>query len=134
MAARAIWKGELRVGEHKFAVKLYSAVEDRTIHFHLLHTKDHAPVQQHIVRKDTGDDVDKTEMRKAFSIDRQTAIILQPDELQKLEPPESPTFTCVDSSRLRSWAINGTTDPTTWVPMAMTTITSHSPKRSNARK
>ncbi|MFL6550946.1 MAG: Ku protein [Povalibacter sp.] len=89
MAARAIWKGELRVGEHKVAVKLYSAVEDRTIHFHLLHTKDRAPVQQHIVRKDTGDDVDKAEMRKAFAIDRQTAIILQPDELQKLEPPES---------------------------------------------
>ena len=89
MAARAIWKGELVLGKHKVAVKLYSAVEDRTIHFHLLHRKDRAPVQQHIVRKDTGDDVDKGEMRKAYAVDRQTAIILQPEELQKLEPPES---------------------------------------------
>lgn len=89
MAARAIWKGELMLGKHKVAVKLYSAVEDRTIHFHLLHRKDHAPVQQHIIRKDTGDDVAKDEMRKAYAVDRQTAIILQPEELKKLEPPES---------------------------------------------
>src|SRR3954470_2788244 len=89
VAARAIWTGNIALGDEQIGVKLYSAVEDRTIHFHLLHTKDRAPVQQHIVRKDTGDDVDKAEMRKAFAIDRQTAIILQPDELQKLEPPES---------------------------------------------
>jgi DNA end-binding protein Ku len=89
MAARAIWKGELLLGKHKVAVKLYSAVEDRTVHFHLLHEKDHAPVEQHIIRKDTGDDVAKEEMRKAYAVDRQTAIILQPEELAKLEPPES---------------------------------------------
>ncbi len=89
MAARAIWKGELLLAKHKVAVKLYSAVEDRTVHFHLLHRKDNAPVEQHIVRKDTGDDVAKDEMRKAYAVDRQTAVILQPDELAKLEPPES---------------------------------------------
>jgi DNA end-binding protein Ku len=86
---RAIWKGRLLVGKSDLGVKLYSAVEDRTIHFHLLHAKDHAPVQQHIVRKDTGEDVPKDEMRKAFATDRSTAVILQPPELEKLEPRES---------------------------------------------
>jgi DNA end-binding protein Ku len=89
MAARAIWKGELALAKHKVAVKFYSAVEDRTIHFHLLHSKDQAPVEQHIVRKDTGEDVAKEDMRKAYAVDRRTAIILQPDELAELEPPES---------------------------------------------
>jgi DNA end-binding protein Ku len=70
-------------------VKLYSAVEDRTIHFHLLHAKDRAPVQQHIVRKDTGKDVSKDEMRKAYALDRSTAVILEPDDLEKLIPPDS---------------------------------------------
>ena len=36
MAARAIWKGELKVGTAKVPVKLYSAVVDRTVHFHIL--------------------------------------------------------------------------------------------------
>jgi DNA end-binding protein Ku len=89
MAARAIWKGELQVGKHPVGVKLYSAIEDRSIHFRLLHEKDRAPVEQHIVRKDTGKDVPKDEMRKAFAVNQTSAVILQPDELEKLIPPES---------------------------------------------
>jgi DNA end-binding protein Ku len=84
-----MWKGQLQLGKHKLAVKLYSAVEDRTIHFQLLHAKDHAPVEQHIVRKDTGDEVGKDDMRKALALSAQTAVILQPEELEKLVPPES---------------------------------------------
>jgi DNA end-binding protein Ku len=89
MAARAIWKGELLLGDQKVPVKFYSAIEDRSVHFHLLHAKDRAPVEQHIVRKDTGKDVPKEDMRKAFALDAASAVILQPDELQELVPPES---------------------------------------------
>lgn len=89
MAARAIWKGELQIGKSPVGVKLYSAIEDRSVHFRLLHEKDRAPVEQHIVRKDTGKDVPKEEMRKAFAVNQSAAVILQPDELEKLIPPES---------------------------------------------
>jgi DNA end-binding protein Ku len=87
--ARAIWKGRLQLGKQELGVKLYSAVEDRAVHFHLLHAKDRAPVEQHIVRKDTGKDVGKGDMRKAFALDRSTAVILEPEDLEKLVPPES---------------------------------------------
>lgn len=87
--ARAIWKGVIALGKHQVGVKMYSAVEDRTVHFRMLHRKDHAPVEQHIVRKDTGEDVDKSEIRKAFALSRDTAVILEPEDLEKLVPPES---------------------------------------------
>ena len=87
--ARAIWKGQLELGRQKLAVKLYSAVEDRTIHFHLLHAKDLAPVEQHIVRKDNREEVKREDIRKAIALSRQTAVILQPDDLEKLVPAES---------------------------------------------
>ncbi len=87
--ARAMWKGNLQLGKQELAVKLYSAIEDRTVRFHLLHAKDRAPVEQHIVRKDTGQDVGKDEMRKAFALDRSTAVILEPEDLAQLVPPES---------------------------------------------
>ncbi|MBM0106028.1 Ku protein [Steroidobacter sp. S1-65] len=89
MAARAIWKGAIALGKQHVGVKFYSAIEDRSVHFHLLHEKDRAPVQQHIVRKDTGEDVPKEEMRKAYAVGPNTAVILQPDEIEKLVPPES---------------------------------------------
>jgi DNA end-binding protein Ku len=87
--ARAMWKGRLQLGSQHLDVKLYSAVEDRTVHFHLLHAKDRAPVEQHIVRKDTGKDVGKDDMRKAFALSRSTAVILEPEDLEKLAPPVS---------------------------------------------
>jgi DNA end-binding protein Ku len=87
--ARAIWKGTIELGKHEVGVKLYSAIEDRTVHFHMLHRKDDAPVEQHIVRKDTGKDVAKEDMRKAFAVSKDTAVILQPEDLDKLVPPES---------------------------------------------
>src|SRR6187402_2787492 len=89
MAARAIWKGNIELGKHQVAVKMYSAVEDRTIHFRMLHRKDDAPVEQHIVRKDTGKDVAREDMRKAFPLSKSTAVILEPEDLEKLIPPES---------------------------------------------
>jgi DNA end-binding protein Ku len=87
--ARAIWKGQLQLGKQEVAVKLYSAVEDRTVHFHLLHAKDRAPVEQRIVRKDAGKEVAKDEIRKAFTLAPGQAVILQPEDLKQLEPPES---------------------------------------------
>lgn len=84
-----MWKGVLHIGAQTLAVKLYSAVEDRSIHFRLLHRTDQAPVEQHIVRKDTGKDVPKEDIRKAFAITGDTAVILEPDELATLVPPES---------------------------------------------
>lgn len=89
MAARAIWKGELQLGKEALGVKFYSAIEDRSVHFHLLHDKDRAPVEQHIVRKDTGKEVPKEDIRKAYAVSQSTAVILQPDELEELVPPES---------------------------------------------
>ena len=87
--ARAIWKGTIELGKHEVGVKMYSAIEDRSIHFHMLHRKDHAPVEQHIVRKDTGKDVARADMRKAFALSKNTAVILEPEDLEKLVPTES---------------------------------------------
>jgi DNA end-binding protein Ku len=87
--ARAIWKGIIGLGKHEVGVKMYSAVEDRRVHFRMLHKKDDAPVEQHIVRKDTGKDVPKGDIRKAFALSKNTAVILEPEELEKLTPPES---------------------------------------------
>lgn len=89
MSARAIWKGTLVLGAHEVPVKMYSAVEDRDLHFKLLDRSKHAHVHQRIVRKDTGAEVPGEERRKAFPLDDGEAVILQPDELEALAPPAS---------------------------------------------
>ena len=86
MNARAIWKGRLVLGKHEVPVKMYSAVADQVVHFHLLHDKDLVPVEQRIVRKDNGREVPKEAQRKAFPLDEERAVILEPDELEALQP------------------------------------------------
>ena len=56
MAGRAIWKGELKIGATKVPVKLYSAVADKTVHFHILDDRSLMRVKQHMVNPDTGDE------------------------------------------------------------------------------
>jgi DNA end-binding protein Ku len=89
MAARAIWKGVVKIGTQSVPVKLYSAVQDRSIHFRLLHKTDHEPVKQQLVSGDTGDSVEYAAVRKAFALPRGRMVMLEKEELEKLEPEDS---------------------------------------------
>lgn len=87
--ARAIWKAVIHVGNLELPVKLYSAVQDQSVHFRLLHAKDHAPVSQQMVSSATGEPVEKGSIRKAYPLDRDTLVMLDPEELAGLEPEAS---------------------------------------------
>lgn len=89
MAARAIWKGSLGLGRTKLAVKLYSAVESRGLHFHLLEKKTHKRVKQHMIDTSTGDEVPREEIRKGYEIEPDTFVIVEEEELERLEPEPS---------------------------------------------
>jgi DNA end-binding protein Ku len=89
MAARAIWKGVVHVGTLKVPVKLYSAVKDHTVHFRLLHKTDKAPVKQRLISSETGEPVEYAEVKKAFPITRGRLVMLEKEELEKLEPKDS---------------------------------------------
>lgn len=87
--ARAIWKGVVNVGTQKVPVKLYSAVQDRKVHFRLLHKTDKQPVKQQLVSSESGETVEYAAVRKAFPLTRGRMVVLGSEELEKLEPKES---------------------------------------------
>jgi DNA end-binding protein Ku len=89
MAARAIWKGTLHIGDLEVLVKMYSAVQDRTVHLRLLDERSRTPVHQKIVRKSDGKEVPEAQRRKAYVLDRDHAVILTTEELEALEPASS---------------------------------------------
>jgi DNA end-binding protein Ku len=89
MAARAIWKGDLKLNSTKVPVKLYSAVQDRTVRFHILDQKSKMRVKQHMVEPDSGKEVSSEEIQKGFEVEPGTFVILDEEELAKLEPESS---------------------------------------------
>jgi DNA end-binding protein Ku len=93
MAARAIWKARILIGEEELPVKLYSAVQDRAVHFRLLHEKDLKPVRQKMVNPDTGRVVEFEDVRRAFATESGDLVMLDEEELAELEPAESRDIT-----------------------------------------
>jgi DNA end-binding protein Ku len=89
MAGRAIWKGVIRFGSISVPVKLYSAVEDRKIHFRLLHQKDQTPVSQKMVHPNTGETIPHEEIRRGYETEDGEIVLLDDEELQSLEPEAS---------------------------------------------
>jgi DNA end-binding protein Ku len=89
MAARAIWKGNLKLNSTKVPVKLYSAVKDQTVRFHILDVKSKTRVKQHMVNRDTDEEVSNEEIQKGFEVEPGTFVILDEKELESLEPQAS---------------------------------------------
>jgi DNA end-binding protein Ku len=89
MAARAIWKGELKIGASKVPVKLYSGVVDRGVHFHILDDKHLGRVKQHMVSPESGDEVPAEKIQKGYEVEPGKFVLLEDEELEKLEPEPS---------------------------------------------
>ena len=89
MAARAIYKAVIRFADVRVPVKLYAAVQDRAVHFRLLHRKDHSPVKQVMVNPVSGDSVAYADAKKAWIGEDGTAVMLDREELAELAPPAS---------------------------------------------
>jgi DNA end-binding protein Ku len=89
MAARAIWKGELKIDSTRIPVKLYSGVVDRTVRFHILDDKNLMRVKQHMVEPESGKEVPDEEIQKGYEIDPGRFVILSEEDLKSLEPEAS---------------------------------------------
>jgi len=89
MAARAIWKGELKLDSSKVPVKLYSALQDQTVRFHILDVESKHRVKQHMVDAESGSEVSSEEIQKGFEVEPGTFVILDEKELVSLEPEAS---------------------------------------------
>jgi DNA end-binding protein Ku len=88
MAGRTIWKGELKVGSTTLPIKLYAAIQDRNVHFHVLRGKTKSRVKQQMATDDK-EPLPKQQIRKGYEIEPGRFVIVEEQELQQLKPKES---------------------------------------------
>ena len=89
MAARAIWKGVLKMGTTRIPVKLYSGVVDKTVRFHILDDRAKMSVKQHMVDPDSGEEVAKEEIRKGYEVEPGRFVIITEEDLESVQPKPS---------------------------------------------
>ena len=91
--ARGIWQGTLTIQQRQIAVKLYAAVLDRQIHFHLLHKTDKTRVEQRMVDARTERPVPLDQVRKVFEAEPGVYIAVTTEELEQTVPEPSRELT-----------------------------------------
>jgi len=89
MTLRAMWKGIIHFDAIRVPVKLYGAIEDRNVHFRLLHRHDMEPVHQFLVNPETDEVIPYEATRRAFITESGDRVLLNASELDALEPQPS---------------------------------------------
>jgi DNA end-binding protein Ku len=94
--ARAIWTGALSFGLVNVPVGVYSATDDKTIHFNQLERGTSDRVRNKRVNERTGEEVAYDAIVKGYDLGGGRYVILEPEELEAVEPGRSRTIEITD--------------------------------------
>ncbi len=89
---RAMWTGTIGFGMVTVPVKLYSAVDRKTVRFHQLSGKTGVRVAQKRVDPSTGDEVPYGDIVKGYELAPDRYVVIEPGELEALEPTKTKTI------------------------------------------
>src|ERR1700693_2863447 len=90
--ARGIWAGAISFGLVYVPVKLYSATSPKTVRFHQLSSKTGARIRQKRVDPSTDEEVPYEEIVKGYEITPDRYVVIDPDELDALDPKATKTI------------------------------------------
>jgi DNA end-binding protein Ku len=89
---RAMWTGTIGFGMVTVPVKLYSAVDRKTVRFHQLSGKSGVRVAQKRVDPSSGEEVPYEEVVKGYELAPDRYVVIEPGELEALEPKKTRTI------------------------------------------
>jgi DNA end-binding protein Ku len=91
-----MWSGAISFGLVNVPIKLYSAVSKKTVRFHQLNGETGSRIQQKRVDSVTGEEVPYENLVKGYELTRDRYVIINPDELDALDPEKSRTIDIED--------------------------------------
>src|ERR671915_1279295 len=82
---RAIWSGAISFGLVNVPVRMYSAIDEQDVHFHLLHAKDGSRIGYEKVCKKEGKPVPDEEIVKAFEYEKGEYVRMTDEDFEAAE-------------------------------------------------
>jgi DNA end-binding protein Ku len=89
MALRSIWNGTIAFGGVFIPVKVHSATEDRTVHFHEVHVDDGARIEHKRICAKEGKEVPYKEIVGGYEYAEGKYVVLEKDEIKAAAGSES---------------------------------------------
>jgi DNA end-binding protein Ku len=78
---RSIWNGTVSLGLIAVPVKVYSATEDRSVHFHQVHSKDGARIKQQRICSKEHKEVPYKQVAQGYEVRGSEYVLLSKDEI-----------------------------------------------------
>ncbi|WP_414938157.1 Ku protein [Amycolatopsis sp. cmx-11-51] len=86
---RPVWSGSLSLGLVTVPVRLYSAVENHTVHFRQFQRGTEDRIRYRRVNERTGKEVDLDDIVKGYELDSGEYVVVEPEELDEIAPGRS---------------------------------------------
>ncbi len=93
---RAMWTGAISFGLVTVPVKLYSALDRKAVRFHQLSAKTGTRIAQKRVDTQSGEEVPYEDIVKGYEIAKDRYVVIEPGELEALEPKKTRTIEIED--------------------------------------
>jgi DNA end-binding protein Ku len=93
---RAMWSGSISFGLVNVPVKLYPAVSQKEVHFHMLTQDGQCRIRRKLVCGDTGEEVDYKDTTRGYEIAPDEYVTVTDEELAALKPEASRTIDITD--------------------------------------
>jgi len=84
--ARPIWSGSVSFGLVNIPIKLFSAVQRKTVRFNQIEASTGSRIKQKRVSAATGEEVDYSEIVKGYELPSGEYVTITPEELDSLDP------------------------------------------------
>ena len=91
-----MWSGAISFGLVNVPIKLYSAVSKKTVRFHQLNGETGNRIAQKRTDAVTGDEVPYENLVKGYELTKDSYVLIDPDELDALDPEKSRTIDIED--------------------------------------
>ena len=82
MAPRSIWNGTVTFGMVNVPIKLFSATESKSVHFHEVHAKDGARIQHRKICPKDDKEVKSDDLVKGYEVDEDKYVVLSDEEVK----------------------------------------------------
>jgi DNA end-binding protein Ku len=93
---RSIWSGAISFGLVNVPVKLFSAVNRKTVRFNQLNKDTGNRIQQKRVDPETGEEVSYEQIVKGYELTKDRYVVITPEELDALDPEKTRTIDIED--------------------------------------
>lgn len=94
--ARSMWSGNISFGLVNIPIKLYTAVRDNSVKFHMLSEDGSCRLRRKLYCPDTGKEYDYKHTAKGYELAPGQYVIIRDEEIKRLQPDKSRTIEITD--------------------------------------